>query len=170
MRALIIILCILAIPILLFDLLANIWVLVEDLSNDPVESYQGFVVLLLVASIPAVLLGGLGALTRSDRLCFWSLAAGTAAVWATVPLLLIMGIIGFAEIEESLGIDFEEVLAVVFLFRLPPVTLAIFLAGRLLFADGQRKRPPKRCSGCGNLNLLTANFCRSCGLSLARGR
>ena len=170
MRALIIILCILAIPILLFDLFANTWVLVEDLSNDPVESYQRFVVLLLVASIPAVFLGGVGALARLDRLCFWSLAAGTAAVWATVPLLLIMGIIGFAEIEESLGMDFEEVLTVVFLFRLPPITLATFLAGRLLFADGQRKRPPKRCSGCGNLNLLTANFCRSCGLRLARER
>ena len=169
MRALIIILCILAIPMLLLDLFVNTWIL-ADLLNDPVESYLRFVVLLLVASIPAVFLGGVGALARSDRLCFWSLATGTAAVWATVPLSLIMGIIGFAEIEESLGSDFEEVLTVVFLFRLPPITLATLLAGRFLFADGQRKRPPKRCSGCGNLNLLTANFCRSCGLRLARER
>ena len=168
MRALISILCILAIPMLLLDLFVSTWVLAEDLSNDPLESYQRFVVLLLVASIPAVFLGGVGALARSDRLCFWSLAAGTAAVWATVPLLLIMGNIGFAEIVESLS--FEEALMFLFLFRLPPITLATFLAGRLLFADGHRKRPPKRCSGCGNLNLLTANFCRFCGLTLARDR
>ena len=166
MRALIILLCILTIPMLLLDLFVSTWIL-ADLLDDPVESYLPLVGLLLLASIPAVFLGGVGALARSDRLCFWSLAAGTAAVWATVPLSLI---IGFAEIEESLGSDFEEVLTVVFLFRLPPITLATLLAGRLLFADGRRKRPPKRCSGCGNLNPLTANFCRFCGLSLARER
>ena len=95
---------------------------------------------------------------------------GRAAVCATVLLMLIIGSEGEA-LASIIGSE-REVLSIIVLngFGLTPTTLATFVAGRLLFADGQRKRAPKRCSGCGNLNLLMANFCRSCGLRLVRER
>ena len=123
MRPSILILCLLAIPTLLWSGTCSAYIATE--SSD--DAFVVVAALLVFASIPVVVAGGICAVARSIRLCFWLLVAGTAAAWVIVPATLNAALPSYSRYDERLAA------LVLVVPGLLPTTIATFLAGWLFF-------------------------------------
>ena len=122
MRPSILILCLLAIPTLLWSGTCSAYIATES-DNAFLSVAAG----LVFASIPVVIAGGTWAVDRSIRLCFWLLVPGTAAAWVIVPATL-NAALPYSSYDWRLPI-----LVYLVVPGLLPTTIATFLAGWLFF-------------------------------------